>query len=37
MAQIHEVIRSGITLSKEFKSIPFPDLIKAHQVLKSSN
>lgn len=29
MARIHEVIRSGMTLSKEFKSIPFPDLIKA--------
>jgi len=37
MARIHEVIKSGITLSKEFKSIPFPDLIEAsskYKVLK---
>jgi hypothetical protein len=37
MARIHNVIKSGIALSKEFKSIPFPVLIEAsskYKVLK---
>ena len=29
MPRIHDVIQSGMALSKEFKLIPFPDLIKA--------